>query len=120
LVEQLQDVPGLCLFRGRIADGEPTYYKLGFRFDEERFGLSRARFLAAVRAEGVAFDEGFRALHAERSPSRFRAAGPLPVADRAHLATIVLHHPVLLGTEEEIEQVALAIRKVHAHRDELR
>jgi dTDP-4-amino-4,6-dideoxygalactose transaminase len=120
LVEQLQDVPGLSVFRNVAVEGNPAYYKLGFRFDEMCFGLSRARFVAAVWAEGVAFDEGFRALHAGRSPSRFRAAGPLPVADRAHVGTVVLHHPVLLGTAEEITQVARAIRKVHAHRAELR
>jgi len=115
LAERLRDVPGLRPFRNRGADDEPCYYKVGFQFDADRFGLSRARFVAAARAEGVAFDEGFRALHAGRSPSRFRRPGPLTEADRAHAGAVVLHHPVLLGSDAEVEQVAAAVAKIHAH-----
>jgi perosamine synthetase len=68
-----------------------------------------------VRAEGVALDEGFRALHVGRSPSRWRGAGPLVEAERAGAGSVVLHHPVLLGDERDVEEVAEAIRKVHAH-----
>jgi dTDP-4-amino-4,6-dideoxygalactose transaminase len=119
LTELLRDVPGLTPFRNDVA-GEACYYKVGFRFYEAAFGLSRARFVAALRAEGIAFDEGFRALHVGRSPSRFRRAGDLGEADRAHVGTVVLHHPVLLGEDEEVEQVARAVRKVRAHAGRLR
>jgi perosamine synthetase len=112
LTERLRDVPGLKQFRNRVADSQPGYYKLGFQLDESAFGLPRSRFVGALRAEGIAFDEGFRALHLGRSPSRFRAAGVLPEAERAHASTVVLHHPVLLGSEHEIVQVAEAVCKV--------
>jgi hypothetical protein len=101
------------------ADSQPAYYKLGWRFDAEEFGLSRERFVAALRAEGIAFDEGFRGLHVGRSPSRFRRGGSLTEADRAHAGTIVLHHPVLLGTVAEVEEVARAVLKVWQHRKAL-
>ena len=114
LAERLRDVPGLSLFRTRT-DGESCYYKVGFRYDAERFGLTRAQFTAAVRAEGVALNEGFRALHVGRSPDRFRRVGPLAEAERAHAGAVVLHHPVLLGSDEEVEQVAEAVWKVHRH-----
>jgi len=65
-------------------------------------------------------DEGFRALHVGRSPSRYRAGGSLTEAGKAHLGMVVLHHPVLLGTEAEVEEVARAVRKVWAHREGLR
>jgi dTDP-4-amino-4,6-dideoxygalactose transaminase len=117
----LSPVPGLRSFGNRpLEDSEPAYYKLGFRFDADRFGLSRERFVAAIRAEGIALDEGFRALHLGRSPSRCRVVGPLPHAERAHGGAVVLHHPVLLGTEADIEQVAAAVRKIHAHAERLR
>jgi hypothetical protein len=32
---------------------------------------------------------------------------------------LVLHHPVLLGADEELMQVAQALRRVHAYRREL-
>src|SRR5262249_916780 len=76
------DLPGLAPLPNKVA-GDPAYYKLGYWFDAERFGLSRERFVAALRAEGMAFDEGFRALHIGRSPSRYRAGGALTQAERA-------------------------------------
>ncbi len=114
LVERLRDVPGLRPFRNR-ADGEPAYYKLGLQLDAVRFGLARERLVAAVRAEGIALDEGFRALHVGRSPSRWRRTSPLTEAERAGAGAVVLHHPVLLGSDEDLEQVAVALEKVHAH-----
>jgi len=115
LVTRLGDVPGLRPFFRTPSDGSPAYYKFGFQFDEAAFGLIRALFVKALRAEGVAFDEGFRALHAGRSPSRFRRAGDLTEADRAHRGCVVLHHPVLLGRAADVEEVAVAIRKTYAN-----
>src|SRR5205823_4658239 len=92
LLEGLGDVPGLRPFVNACAESAPAYYKLGMRYDAEAFGLSRERFVAALRAEGIAFDEGFRALHAGRSSSRFRPVGDLSEADRAGRGTVVLHH----------------------------
>jgi dTDP-4-amino-4,6-dideoxygalactose transaminase len=114
LAERLGDVHGLRPFRNR-ADGEPAYYKFGLQLDPARFGLARERLVAAARAEGVALDEGFRALHAGRSPSRLRRAGPLDEAERAGVNAVVLHHPVLLGSDEDVEQVAVALTKIRAH-----
>ena len=96
-----------------------AFYKVGFQFDAARFGLSRERFVQAVRAEGIAMDEGFRALHVGRSPSRFRRAGALHQSERAHAGAVVLHHPVLLGPETEIREVVHALRKVYASADRL-
>src|SRR5262249_16941570 len=114
LGQLLGDLPGLAPFTNEGA-GEAAYYKLGFWFDAERCGVSGERCVAALRAEGMAFDEGFRALHIGRSPSRYRAAGPLTQAERAHRNIVILHHPVLLGSDEEVAQVARAVRKVGAH-----
>lgn len=113
LGERLRDVPGFRPFANSIADAEPGYYKLGFQYDASRFGLARDRFVGAARAEGIALDEGFRALHVGRSPSRFRRSGDLNEAERAHHGTLILHHPVLLGTADDVEQVAQAVRKVY-------
>ena len=79
----------------------------------------RWRIRLYIWAEGIALDEGFRALHAGRSPSRFRRAGPLPEADRAHAGAAVLHHPVLLGTDADLDQVVVALAKLRAHAERL-
>lgn len=117
---ELQDIPGVSAFRNRAQGSSPAYYKLGFRFDEEGFGLPRDLLVAAVAAEGVALDRGFAALHVGRSPARYRAAGSLAVAERAHRQAMVLHHPVLLETDDDMARVGLAIRKAFASREELR
>jgi perosamine synthetase len=119
LHRRLCNVPGLRLFENRATEGEPAYYKVGFQFDAERFGLSRERVVQALRAEGIAMDEGFRALHIGRSPERFRRVGPLPEAERAHAGAVILHHPILLGSEDDVDQVARAVEKVWAFRNEL-
>jgi dTDP-4-amino-4,6-dideoxygalactose transaminase len=102
----------------RRADSQPGYYKLGFQYNPADFkGLPRERFLAAMHAEGIAFDEGFQALHVGRSPSRFRPVGPLVEADKANDGAVVLHHPVLLGASTDIEQLVYALSKIHFHAD---
>jgi dTDP-4-amino-4,6-dideoxygalactose transaminase len=113
LDELLAEVPGLRPFANPFVEAESGYYKRGFQLDAAEFGLPRDRLIAAVRAEGMAFDEGFRAVHVGRSPSRLRKVGSLAEAERAHHGTVILHHPILLGTEADIKQAAAAVRKIH-------
>jgi dTDP-4-amino-4,6-dideoxygalactose transaminase len=119
LVDLLHDIPGLRAFVNRTVDGVPGYYKVGFQLDPERFGLARDRLAEALRAEGMAFDAGFAGLHAGRSPRRFRRAGDLAEADRAHQNVLVMHHPILLGTPADMAEIAAAVRKVHMAADQL-
>ncbi len=120
LRELLRACRGIRPFVNQTADDQPGYYKLGLQFDEAEFGLPRERFLAAVRAEGIAVDAGFRALHVGRSPRRFRQAGSLAEAERADRGTVVLHHPVLLGTAADVAEIAEAMEKVQAKAEQLR
>jgi dTDP-4-amino-4,6-dideoxygalactose transaminase len=112
-------IPGLTPFTSTVTDSTPAFYKLGFRYDPEAFGLPREVFVKALRAEGVAFDVGFRALHVGRSPSRFRPAGELTHATAAHHGCVVLHHPILSGPPADARQVADAVAKVYRNRGRL-
>jgi dTDP-4-amino-4,6-dideoxygalactose transaminase len=118
LVADLAAIPGLEPF-ANTADGSPAYYKVGFRYDAAAFGLPRERFTAAVRAEGVALDEGFRAAHVGRARHRFRRGGDLAEAERAGAGCVVLHHPVLLGSAEDLAAVGRAVGKVYRRRGAL-
>jgi dTDP-4-amino-4,6-dideoxygalactose transaminase len=120
LATLLADVPGLRFFRNAVADATAAFYKVGVQFDAEQFGLPREIFVRALRAEGIAFDDGFHALHVGRSPTRFRSAGALTEAERAHRACLVLHHPCLLHGASAVAEVALAVLKTHAHAPLLR
>jgi perosamine synthetase len=95
------------------ADSIPAFYKVGFQYDPTAFGLSRELFIKALRAEGIAFDVGFKSLHIGRSPSRFRASGTLIHASAAHERSVLLHHPVLSATADDVQQVADAVVKVY-------
>jgi dTDP-4-amino-4,6-dideoxygalactose transaminase len=107
---------GLVPFRNPDLDAEPGYYKLGLWYEPEEFaGLSRDQFAAALRAEGIAVDAGFRALHRIHAARRYRAVGDLPHATRADTQVLVLHHPVLLGGSDDVEQILAAIGKVQRH-----
>jgi dTDP-4-amino-4,6-dideoxygalactose transaminase len=122
LLAGLGDLPGLRAFAAGLldeGDSSPAFYKVGFHYDAAAWGLPRKTLVAAARAEGVPLDAGFPALHVGRSPSRYRQAGPLPQAERAHESVVVLHHPVLLAGDRVIDQVAAALRKIHRHRAEL-
>jgi dTDP-4-amino-4,6-dideoxygalactose transaminase len=120
LLDGLRTIPGLRPLENLGAGDSPGYYKLGFLLDAEAFGLQRHAFVQALRAEGIAFDEGFRAAHVGRSPKRFRAADSLLAATRADQAMVVLHHPVLLEGPAAIEEVIAAVRKVHETSDLIR
>lgn len=116
LFDAIRGVPGLVVFPVAPAS-LAAFYKLGFRYDPVAFGLSRDVFVKAMRAEGVAFDAGFKGIHVGRSPSRFRACGELPNATAAHERCVVLHHPVLGLSQAEVQQVADAVAKVYRYRD---
>lgn len=108
--------PGLRIFHTSDAS---DYYKTGFFHDAAAFGLSRDLFAKALRAEGIAFDAGFKALHVGRGGNRFRAAGALPNATTAHNSVMTLHHPVLLAGRQALEQVASAVEKTYRNADRL-
>ncbi|AMV28420.1 hypothetical protein VT84_28710 [Gemmata sp. SH-PL17] len=104
-------------FINLIPDSIAAFYKVGFQYAPGAFGLSREVFVKTLRAEGIAFDVGFKALHIGRSPSRFRAAGELTHAADAHERCVMLHHPVLSGATADVQQVADAVAKVYRYRD---
>src|SRR5688572_17453920 len=103
------------------ASNEPAFYKLPWllrgnddRCDSPEFEQKRRRFIEALRAEGVAMDEGFRGF-ARRTRQRCLAVGDLPQARAAAASTVLLHHPVLLESAETLDRVALAIAKTAHH-----
>lgn len=113
LCKLLANRPGIAPFdNGNIA-ATPGYYKLGLKYDASAFdNLSRDIFSEAMRKEGIAVDAGFRALHRIHSRRRFRAVGELTNAERAEECVLTLHHPLLLGNRQDMEQIVTAIDKI--------
>lgn len=115
LIEGLNEIPGLRAFTNRTPDTQPGWYKLGLRLDAVAFGLPRDRLAAAARAEGIALDPGFRALHVGRSPGRYRTTSELAEAARAATGVLTLHHPILLNSPATIDRAVAALRKTYRH-----
>jgi dTDP-4-amino-4,6-dideoxygalactose transaminase len=111
LTNDLAETPGVTPLTN-VAEVSPAYYKLGFWYDAAATGRSRDEFTAAARAAGVALDCGFRAAHVGRAPSRYRRGGDLANASRAHESLVVLHHPVLLGTAEDLARLRSTLQKL--------
>ncbi|MDA1055712.1 MAG: DegT/DnrJ/EryC1/StrS family aminotransferase [Planctomycetota bacterium] len=112
LVTCLRGLDGLTPIESAPHDSAAGYFKLAWLFDEDNWTVNRERFLAAMQAEGVAIDAGFRGF-TRRGSGRCRRAGELTNSARAAERTVLLHHPVLLASHATIERVAAAFRKVH-------
>ncbi len=120
LTNGLAQVAGLRPLTNSVRNTQAGYYKVGFQYDAAAFGgLARDRFVAAMRAEGIAMDAGFRAAHVGRAPSRYRRSGDLAESERAHHGMVVLHHPILLGSPADIDQIIAAVQKIERHAAEL-
>jgi dTDP-4-amino-4,6-dideoxygalactose transaminase len=119
LLALLGDLPGLEPLPLAADDqNQPAFYKLPWLLtgnddacDSPQFEQLRRRFIAAIQAEGVLIDEGFRGF-ARRTSNRCRVVGELPNARRIAAGTVLLHHPVLLESAETIDKVGDAICKV--------
>ena len=113
LASLLSNVGGLDVIRSAVADSAPAFYKLGLRYNATAFSnLARDHFAEAMRAEGIALDAGFRALHLTHARGRYRAVGELSVATAVDAAALTLHHPVLLGGNAEIREIDAAFDKI--------
>lgn len=113
LRERMRYCPGLVPFPPPRHDCDPAYYKFAFHYDPREFsGLAREQFVEALRAEGIAIDAGFRALHLIHARGRFRTVEPLLHAEQTDAQLVKLHHPVLLGRREDLEQIVTAVERV--------
>jgi perosamine synthetase len=112
LHELLRGVAALRPLPPAPAGAQPAYYKLGWYYCAEHAGgHSREAFIAAVAAEGVPLDAGFRGF-VRRGDRRCRHVGPLHESRRAAENMVLLHHPVLLEGDETIQRLAQAVIKV--------
>ncbi len=111
-------------------------YAFVFRVDEAALGVSRNRFVRALRAEGIPAGVGndpvYRSALFPRESASYRTACELagapnppapecPVAERMFEHEMVaLPHEVLLGDERDVDDIIAAARKVFDHAAELK
>jgi dTDP-4-amino-4,6-dideoxygalactose transaminase len=140
--DQLGDIPGLVPAKLHPGETKRGHYLVILRYDAAQWGgLSRERFLEAVNAEGLPAIAGYTFPSFENplfanldisSPDSIYMTGrsePVDIANSAARCPIAvracreeavwLMHTPFLGDESLIDQMAAAVRKVHAHHREL-
>ena len=134
LRQLLSEIPGIS--PAKMYDGvtRNAYHIFMMRYDGSQFsGLSRDRFIKALQAEGVPCSGGYGPLQKEpfikttlqsRAYRRIYSAKMLadweqqnrcPENDKLCQEALWFGNLILLGTRQEMEQIAAAIRKIQKH-----
>lgn len=138
LSEGLSRIPGISLLRKDERLTTQAIYQFVFKYEPGAFGgASRDRFVAALEAEGIPSDGLFyepvyRSALFNVDPRDFptlrsRGAEDLPwakthcpVAERAaYVESVWLPHQLLLGSEQDVDQIVEAVAKIQGNVDAL-
>lgn len=138
LTAQLTDIPGIRPHTRGHGETRHAYHLYGFRYDATAFdGVSRERFLEALRAEGVPAVAGYpRGLYAQplfanhsfgpytgwknaRQSLPYEPAN-FPVCEQLCHDACWITQGTLLGERADMRDIADATRKVYEHRAQLR
>lgn len=106
------------------------------RIDASEFGASRGPVVEALEAEGIPCSAGYGYSLPDQPVFRNKAFGPYLPGAVSRLDYGASHCPnsdvicreqglwlgqnLLLGSDEDVDDIARAFEKVHAHRNELR
>lgn len=128
----LASIPGIKPMRRDKRETGEAYFNFSFRYDKEGFNdLPVEKFRAALGAElGIEVAPSYKPLNKcslyaphtkparhllsdrywnEIDPSRF----DLPVCERIYFEeSACIHHKILMGTRDDMEQIASAVKKV--------
>ncbi len=130
LREKISSLSGISILADQPGVTSRPHYRLSFHYDERQTGLPLWQFIEAVRAEGVPIEPTYRPIYANPLWSEGVAAGVTwygrkmpdyrcPTANRiAYESGFTLPHQVLLGADEDIDDVATAFHKVWSHPSE--
>lgn len=138
LSAQLRQVPGIAPARMYEGCTRNAYHLYMFRYDSKQFaGLPRSKFISALSAEGIPASSGYTPLNksphirdtlARRSYQRLFSKAELDrweervqcrANDRLCQEAVWFTQNLLLGPREDMDQIAEAFRKIHAHAGEL-
>jgi dTDP-4-amino-4,6-dideoxygalactose transaminase len=132
LDERLREIPGIQPLRVHPNVSRHAHHLYIIRYDAEAFdGLPRARFIDALRAEGIPCHQGYTPLYREQLFALDPRQYPwieginyremyLPVTEHAAKEEAVwMTQPLLLGTEKDMEDIVKAVAKIQRHVKEL-
>lgn len=135
----LTEIPGVTPLKRDERETKKAYFNFAFRYHKDQFkGLPVEKFREALEAElGIGVDASYEPLNncslyvpptkparyklneqywKDIDPSRFS----LPVCEKIYNEeSVCLHHKVLMGTKEDMDQIANAIKKIYDNVEEL-
>ncbi len=140
---KLQQIPGIVPRTDHPEVTRTAFYYYGFRYQKEQFeGLSRDRFMAAMRAEGIRLSAGlgviegkpmnkegfledafrskaYQRIYAKKKLAGHQADNECPESDRLVGETVGFHQGWLLGARQDMDDIANAIVKIYENRQKL-
>jgi dTDP-4-amino-4,6-dideoxygalactose transaminase len=138
LTKQMSQIPGILPARMYPGTTRNAYHIYMFRYDGGHFsGLSRVRFLDALRAENIPCSDGYTPLNKDmylehtlqsRACQRIYSAPELknyrernncPVNDTLCQQAVWFGQTMLLGTTKDMDDIVHAIRKIQKHASSL-
>ena len=143
LTEKLTQIPGIVPRKDYAGVTRTAFYYYGFRYQQEPFdGLSRAKFIAALRAEGVEADaslgvisgkpinkegcledafrsKAYQRLYPQERLANYQADNECPNCDQLVEETVGFHQRMLLGPRQDMDDIANAIAKIYENRRRL-
>jgi len=138
LDNKLNDIPGIHTYKMVEGNNRSAYHLYPFRFVSKEFsGVSRNKFMEALRAEGVycstgygkqnkdgLIDEalnsrGYKRLFSEKRLNQWREENHLPGNDQLTEETVVFRQSMLLGSKTDMEDIVNAITKIYENRSQL-
>lgn len=138
LTSLLRQIPGLTPAKMYEGVTRNAYHLYMFRYDPDGFkGLSRSRFLQALKAEGIPCGGGYSPLYREpflentlnsrayryvyttKQLDDYRQRLACPENDRLCSEAIWFTQTMLLGGREDMDQIAAAITRIQRHAGDL-
>lgn len=134
LTSLLREIPGITPAKTYAGCTRNAYHLYMFRYNPGSFsGLSRATFLEALSAEGIGASSGYLPLNKEpfieatiksrgygriysaERLSAWRRNNQCPENDRLCQQAVWFSQTRLLGPRQDMDEIAAAIRRIHAH-----
>ncbi len=134
LTKMLEEILGIQPAKMYAGCTRNAYHLYMFRYDAREFaGLPRARFLEALKAEGVPASGGYRplnrdaflentfggrayrAIYSESDFGAWRERNRTPENDRLCKEAVWFTQTMLLGSRRDMEQIAEAVAKLKKH-----
>lgn len=129
----LKQIPGIQPARQHEGCTRNAYHLYMFRYDPAAFsGLPRAKFLEAMQAEGVSASSGYSPLNREpflaatiarnygkQQSKEWSGRNDCPMNDRLCNEAVWLTQTKLLGTSQDMENIASAVSRIQRFAGEI-